>query len=73
MGKNDGGAAFPVPMVFDGKEVTSRGLSLRDYFAGQALLMLAAGNRRPEDYATAAYVIADAMLKARADALPREK
>lgn len=63
----DGGPAYPVPN--DGKE-GDKGMSLRDYFAGQALV----GNcscdswRVDADYeqtAESAYKMADAMLKAR--------
>lgn len=37
--KDDGGSAFPVPMVYDGvhvENVNERGLSVRDYFAAHA-------------------------------------
>lgn len=37
---DDGGYAFPVPMVYDGgacETVNERGMSLRDYFAAKAL------------------------------------
>ena len=57
----DGGAAFPVTH----SHLIQSGMSLRDYFAGKAMQALA----RPGNYfdATArqAYMIADAMLKAR--------
>lgn len=64
---NDGGAAFPD--VHEGQT----GMSLRDYFAGQALVGLYASVRgpvqtRPEDLAIdagVAYSIADALLAAR--------
>lgn len=61
----DGGPAFSYP------DDMQRGMSLRDWFAGQAL------SRRRSDgvainladlYAKEAYLIADAMLKARANA-----
>jgi hypothetical protein len=66
----DGGPAFPVPnyVARDGHTHESRpaGMSLRDYFAGQAL----AGNMARSLYETASvarhsYELADAMLKAR--------
>ena len=57
----DDGAAFPVAHSY----LIQPGMSLRDYFAGQAMKALA----RPGNYfdATArqAYMTADAMLKAR--------
>lgn len=43
---NDGGPAFPVPMVhYDGNffNVTDTGMTLRDWFAGQALAGILAG------------------------------
>ena len=82
----DGGPAFPSLEVYEGYnpereryEVTSdvaTGMSLRDYFAAQALSMLGVGLRSvrvdgtvdPGDALGAAgraYTIADAMLKAR--------
>lgn len=70
----DGGPAFPRmpnPLNIEGE----RGMSLRDYFAGQALMGLLSGN---DDYtnvpvgegvhnhvAKNCYAFADAMLKAR--------
>ena len=70
---NDGGPAFPVPMVpwQDGFiNVECTGMSLRDWLAGQVLQGLASDtayiwNRTNEEVATASYDIADAMLKAR--------
>ena len=73
MSTNDGGPAFPVGYDDDG------GMSLRDYFAGQALagLMSSAEPDQPDQpetlqahedrrlYAEAAYRVADAMLEAR--------
>ncbi len=65
----DGGPAFPVEWVTaDGSSCIYRGMSLRDWFAGQALSALV----RYDDgcfipsYATDAYRIADAMLAERA-------
>ena len=81
--KDDGGPAFPTPEVlystptastlYGGTYTTtttkSSGLSIRDWFAGQALAGLMA-NRRALDgderlVATQAYDLADAMLAAR--------
>lgn len=78
MTQHDGGPAFPRPATFrpdgdwcDGPEY---GLSIRDWFAGQALagMDLKYGARQlgyPAEHARGAaeqaYVIADEMLKAR--------
>lgn len=67
---SDGGSAFPVP-AGPGTDGVS-GMTLRDYFAGQAL-----GNatlmrdyqwevKNENDAARVAYIIADAMLARRA-------
>lgn len=74
---NDGGAAFPrlLPNVTvppdDAADIARRyrGMSLRDYFAGQALVgMLSSDMDMDGDRMTlAAYVYADAMLKAKGD------
>ena len=57
--------AFPVPNSanMNGEE----GMTLRDYFAGQALagIMAATTVCDPEAVASRAYVVADAMLKER--------
>lgn len=79
MSRNDGGPAFPC--VFsdgDGNSVTIEGMSLRDWFAGQALIGIIQtpdfdydddGVSRPAnsdaEIATAAYQVADAMIAAR--------
>jgi hypothetical protein len=79
MSKNDGGSAFPQPWHPDmGWQPIPEGMSLRDYFAAQALPLAweieqAAptgpySERMEPTYAgaaTRAYFIADAMLKAR--------
>ena len=64
--RDDGGPAFPMAgepgIEFD------RGMSLRDWFAGQALdqrKMLSTGAYYAADAAREAYEIADAMLKTR--------
>jgi hypothetical protein len=69
---NDGGTAFPV--LETDKYYGSNGMSLRDYFAGQALEALIVRNKFQIDMGEApvakqaardAYWFADAMLKAR--------
>lgn len=81
---NDGGFAFPVPMfprMADGQPMSAAefglgGMSLRDYFAGQALvgwlasfgpedLHPAATREHAKSVALYSYAIADAMLEAR--------
>jgi hypothetical protein len=67
---NDGGPAFPWELRLDNGAVSySPGMSLRDYFAGQALAgYLACPDLSFTNSATLArdcYGIADAMLKAR--------
>lgn len=61
-----GGAAFPLENV--GTEFQP-GMTLRDYFAGQALMGMMAADRRWDggnaDMAKASYSVADAMLSAR--------
>jgi hypothetical protein len=67
---NDGGPAFPPG---DGSE---NGMTLRDYFAGQALAGQLAFSpsdpfkkyHQPEEVASACYRFADAMLAARKEA-----
>ena len=78
MKPNKGGSAFPHPEVArvqDGRCVVAdadTGMSLRDWFAGQALVGWIASTRDPEAsewdgtwWARKAYETADAMLKAR--------
>jgi hypothetical protein len=79
MNKETGGSAFPVsdiqsacPATVDEMNRLARGMTLRDYFAGQAM---DGYNKCIRDYgwgeeilfehAKQAYAIADAMLKAR--------
>jgi methylmalonyl-CoA mutase N-terminal domain/subunit len=71
---NDGGQAFPLPAVrieFSSGEVEYHechaGMSLRDYFAGQAFALGGEWfhNSGSTNVAETAYEIADAMLKAR--------
>ena len=70
MAKNDGGTAFP------SSEEQTDGMTLRDWFAGQASIGLSASLERepnqpwemcypPQQIAKMAYEIADAMLGAR--------
>jgi hypothetical protein len=71
---NDGGPAFPLLEGQD-TDMLLRGMSLRDYFAGQALMGMAACPEQGEvlpvsewcmtDFAKAAYRCADAMLAER--------
>lgn len=67
----DGGPAFPHRSQYVGQD-DATGMSLRDWFAGQALTGLASGHDNtggwawtPENVATTAYIIADAMLAAK--------
>lgn len=66
--RKDGGTAFPTP--YPGG--AAPGMSLRDWFAGQALAGFLAGSPDadcgPKGYAHDAYQIADAMLEARGKA-----
>jgi hypothetical protein len=70
---NDGGPAFPLNSPSGSPEYMPArdGMSLRDWFAGQALAgLLANGNDWPthgqvQDAAASAYALADAMLRAR--------
>ena len=65
---NDGGPAYPVPGLQH--DESFNGLSLRDYFASEALNglichLVGVKDGSPDDYARRAYQYADAMLKAR--------
>lgn len=68
---DDGGAAFPSEGEGHGNpKFHSPGMSLRDYFAGQALAGLAANSiegshHMPHNMAREAYIIADTMLAIR--------
>ena len=57
----DGGAAFPIAH----SHLIQSGMSLRDYFAGKAMQALARQGNYFDATARQAYMIADAMLKAR--------
>lgn len=69
----DGGPAFPcdprmMRMEADGVTLTPighHGMSLRDWFAGQALIAATANHHTLESAARDAYAFADALLKAR--------
>ena len=64
----DGGAAFPHGEVINNSLIYEGecGMSLRDWFAGQALAgTLPGAMLNPEDYARLAYRMADAMLAIR--------
>ena len=73
---DDGGPAFP--MSGDPNVEFDRGMSLRDWFAGQALAGMTAGLTkfrddlpdiiRPQDISEIAFTYADAMIKARGQA-----
>lgn len=82
---NDGGPAYPRPPFTPGQPLHDSaaeagfaatghpGMSLRDWFAGQALMGWAAGRNRPMEHeacepasvARSCYAYADAMLRAR--------
>ena len=75
--KNDGGPAFPHDVSWieseNQKNMSYSGMSLRDWFAGQALRMMIRMNT-PTDtdvltkaylYAETAYIVADAMIAQR--------
>jgi hypothetical protein len=70
---DDGGPAFPAGTYCNnfGDEVPMRGMSLRDWFAGQALAGMRANpalaKLQPGGAAADAFADADAMLRARKD------
>ena len=70
--KSDGGSAFPVyPRHNTGFEqvADALGMTLRDYFAAKAIERLRSINRNKslnyQEIAESAYLLADALLKAR--------
>lgn len=66
--KDDGGPAFPLPCTAEGNAANvPAGMSLRDWFAGNALLATAGYRETADmnDIAVQAYAIADAMLTER--------
>jgi hypothetical protein len=70
MSTSNGGPAFPVPGLQQDEDFN--GMTLRDYFAAQALTTVAAYDSHdvdtwtPRDFAHHAYALADAMLAERA-------
>jgi len=68
---DDGGSAFPRPkMATDYDQDMPQGMSLRDWFAGQALTGVIADcvnetTFQPDVIAKRAYAVAEALLKAR--------
>jgi hypothetical protein len=69
---NTGGPAFPTvdytKPVGSGNHIMTinGGMTLRDYFAAKAMQGLCSGNNtNAKEIAQAAYIVADAMLKAR--------
>lgn len=73
---NDGGPAYPVQSIYvEDQDTNSRGMTLRDYFAGQALAGWLAsyspemshpvGRNKAADIADLSYEMADEMLNAR--------
>jgi hypothetical protein len=67
---NTGGPAFPgVKWVQQGENINPDGMTLRDYFAAKAMQGVLVGIEcGPDDVANlaeSAYILADAMLKAR--------
>lgn len=72
---NNGGRAFPRPLSTDAHTTACNlstdqtGMTLRDWFAGQALTGLIAShpNMHAADYATISYRVADAMIAASED------
>ena len=64
---NDGGPAFPLPdKLYEHSEISPFGMSLRDWFAGQALTSMETTDCTDyAEIAAEAYRIADAMLAAR--------
>lgn len=73
----NGGRAFPCDSIVErdengcmhGKEISSGGMTLRDYFAAKALQAMLSNQEwnhwSTEQHAEYAYGVADAMLKAR--------
>lgn len=66
-----GGPAFPLSdsTITDYQNYNDKGMTLRDWFAGQALAGVMASDYDPqtwERYATVAYQVADAMIVERA-------
>jgi|GEM_PF-722179 len=66
---NDGGSAFPRfgRDVWGGTSTLGTGMSLRDWFAGQALAGMTLDDLDVDNAAFYAYMIADAMIRARSE------
>lgn len=69
---DDGGEAFPIPGMEHGPVPPTPGMSLRDWFAGQALALInyaglrsTSTERAPINAARMAYELADAMIAQR--------
>ena len=65
---NDGGSAFPMGYHRDGNSADHQGMTLRDWFAGQALvghLAFPRSDLSPRQAAILSYACADAMIEAR--------
>jgi len=63
---NTGGPAFPTEVVTTNDGWIHSGMTLRDYFAAKAMQGLCANNNTdPFVISKAAYIVADAMLRAR--------
>lgn len=65
---DNGGPAFPVPAIGDQAQLPDTGMSLRDWFAGQALCGLISypnGQANCNILAVDSYAMADAMIAAR--------
>jgi len=64
--RDNGGPAFPQTLTVEQEFVGSEGLSLRDYFAAQALARIGAKPELPiSEHARLAYEVADAMIAER--------
>ena len=63
--KNVGGPAFPLDLTVDGERRWGYGMTLRDYFAAQAMQALIDNDGLSSEIPTQAYDIADAMIEAR--------
>ena len=66
--QNDGGAVFPTKGTFHGAPYQSDGMTLRDWFAGQAVSGLYADHQFTGSHVEAArcsYALADAMIAKR--------
>jgi len=65
MTKDVGGPAFPLDLTVDGEHRWGYGMTLRDYFAAQAMQALIDNDGLFSEIPTQAYDIADAMLEER--------